>query len=103
MRNWPSCGASENGDPGKTRTSDLRFRKPPLYPAELRDRRPSTNAGLAEFHTRAPASSPPRTASENCNKHGFRADSRALKAVNCRPCAFEKIARERVTHIRAVV
>src|SRR6185312_6515361 len=26
------------GDPGKTRTSDLRFRKPPLYPAELRDR-----------------------------------------------------------------
>ena len=31
------------GDPGKTRTSDLRFRKPSLYPAELRDRgyRPS--------------------------------------------------------------
>jgi hypothetical protein len=27
-----------NGDPGMTRTSDLRFRKPPLYPAELRDR-----------------------------------------------------------------
>jgi hypothetical protein len=27
-----------SGDPGMTRTSDLRFRKPPLYPAELRDR-----------------------------------------------------------------
>jgi hypothetical protein len=26
------------GDPGMTRTCDLRFRKPPLYPAELRDR-----------------------------------------------------------------
>ena len=26
-----------NGDPGMTRTCDLRFRKPPLYPAELRD------------------------------------------------------------------
>jgi hypothetical protein len=29
----PSIG----GGPGKTRTSDLRFRKPLLYPAELRD------------------------------------------------------------------
>jgi hypothetical protein len=28
----------ENGDPGMTRTCDLRFRKPSLYPAELRDR-----------------------------------------------------------------
>ena len=26
---------SESGDPRKTRTSGLRFRKPPLYPAEL--------------------------------------------------------------------
>src|SRR4051812_29668284 len=39
MRKWPSC-KRETGDPGMTRTSDLRFRKPPLYPAELRDRRP---------------------------------------------------------------
>src|SRR3954454_20262331 len=38
---------AETGDPGKTRTSDLRFRKPPLYPAELRDRRAPTSAGLA--------------------------------------------------------
>ena len=30
--------AEKNGDPGMTRTCDLRFRKPPLYPAELRDR-----------------------------------------------------------------
>lgn len=30
--------AARNGDPGMTRTCDLRFRKPPLYPAELRDR-----------------------------------------------------------------
>src|ERR1700761_7006257 len=33
-QNFPAI----NGDPGMTRTSDLRFRKPPLYPAELRDR-----------------------------------------------------------------
>jgi hypothetical protein len=30
--------AKEDGDPGMTRTCDLRFRKPSLYPAELRDR-----------------------------------------------------------------
>src|SRR6202035_615566 len=29
-----------NGDHGMTRPCDLRFRKPSLYPAELRDRRP---------------------------------------------------------------
>ena len=29
------------GDPGMTRTCDLRFRKPSLYPAELRDREPA--------------------------------------------------------------
>src|SRR5579862_6074586 len=35
----PCCACTEkNGDPGMTRTCDLRFRKPPLYPAELRDR-----------------------------------------------------------------
>src|SRR3954462_14173782 len=28
----------KTGDPGMTRTCDLRFRKPSLYPAELRDR-----------------------------------------------------------------
>jgi hypothetical protein len=28
----------KDGGPGKTRTCDLRFRKPLLYPAELRDR-----------------------------------------------------------------
>ena len=40
----------EDGDPGMTRTSDLRFRKPPLYPAELRDREPA--------HSRAATGSP---------------------------------------------
>src|SRR5579863_3218353 len=30
----------KSGDPGMTRTCDLRFRKPSLYPAELRDRSP---------------------------------------------------------------
>src|SRR5437868_5521709 len=36
------------GDPGMTRTCDLRFRKPSLYPAELRDRSPARGAkGLA--------------------------------------------------------
>ena len=29
-----------NGDPERIRTSDLRFRKPTLYPAELRGRLP---------------------------------------------------------------
>jgi hypothetical protein len=29
-----------DGGPDKTRTCDLRFRKPLLYPAELRDPRP---------------------------------------------------------------
>ena len=33
------------GDPGMTRTCDLRFRKPSLYPAELRDRRPAGRRG----------------------------------------------------------
>jgi hypothetical protein len=28
----------DGGDPGMTRTCDLRFRKPSLYPDELRDR-----------------------------------------------------------------
>ena len=49
-----------DGDPGMTRTSDLRFRKPPLYPAELRDREPA--------HSRAATGSP---ASQN----GRRLDS----------------------------
>lgn len=30
----------ETGDPGRTRTCDLRFRKPSLYPAELRGHAP---------------------------------------------------------------
>ena len=33
------------GDPGMTRTCDLRFRKPSLYPAELRDRSPAGRRG----------------------------------------------------------
>jgi hypothetical protein len=37
--------AALSGDPGMTRTSDLRFRKPPLYPAELRDREAHENQG----------------------------------------------------------
>ena len=31
-----------------TRTCDLRFRKPSLYPAELRDRRPAANGGCLD-------------------------------------------------------
>src|ERR1700722_15825230 len=38
------------GDPGMTRTCDLRFRKPSLYPAELRDRSPAGRSG----HLKAP-------------------------------------------------
>ena len=37
MANAKSAGLVV-GDPGMTRTCDLRFRKPSLYPAELRDR-----------------------------------------------------------------
>ena len=33
--------ARANGDPGGIRTPDLRIRNPPLYPAELRGRRPN--------------------------------------------------------------
>lgn len=39
-----------NGDPGKTRTSDLRFRKPSLYPAELRDHKGFLAFGLPDLH-----------------------------------------------------
>src|SRR6266849_3093513 len=40
MRRASPCAASAPDNPGgpeRTRTSDLRFRKPLLYPAELRD------------------------------------------------------------------
>src|SRR3954447_10595945 len=37
-----------SGDPGMTRTCDLRFRKPSLYPAELRDREPADEGGIAD-------------------------------------------------------
>ena len=42
-----------------TRTCDLRFRKPPLYPAELRDRKnPHNEKQIFEgFHSRAAAQS----------------------------------------------
>src|SRR5581483_4828373 len=38
MEKAPERAPSFFGGPGGTRTSDLRFRKPLLYPAELRDR-----------------------------------------------------------------
>ena len=38
------------GDPGKTRTSDLRFRKPLLYPAELRDHGRPCTTGPRRMH-----------------------------------------------------
>ena len=48
MANAKSAGLVV-GDPGKTRTSDLRFRKPSLYPAELRDRGPAGGQVLGRF------------------------------------------------------
>src|SRR5579863_531049 len=49
-----------DGDPGMTRTCDLRFRKPSLYPAELRDRSsPLVTAAAWKFHYQTP----PRLAS----------------------------------------
>src|SRR2546423_10045743 len=56
----------KNGDPGMTRTCDLRFRKPSLYPAELRDRRnPLMETGACPSNTRRRGSSP---ASDACLK-----------------------------------
>src|SRR5580700_10393110 len=46
------------GGPGKTRTCDLRFRKPLLYPAELRDR--SWKSSLLTLYT-----------SDRVNNHSF--------------------------------
>src|SRR5581483_740489 len=46
----PASFLASSADPGGTRTHDLRFRKPPLYPAELRDRsfggKDTTRSGL---------------------------------------------------------
>jgi hypothetical protein len=57
-----------------------------------------------KLHIRAIAESPPLEPSLKSGRSWqFRADSAASKAVNCRPCAFEKIACERVTQIHAVV
>src|SRR3954452_14336597 len=62
----PRRDPRKNGDPGMTRTCDLRFRKPSLYPAELRDRRnPLTETGACPSNTRQRASSP---ASDACPK-----------------------------------
>lgn len=36
----------KNGDPGLIRTGDLRFRKPTLYPAELRGHDANTDTTL---------------------------------------------------------
>jgi hypothetical protein len=40
----------EGGGPERSRTSDLRFRKPLLYPAELRDRSTRSSTSLREAH-----------------------------------------------------
>jgi hypothetical protein len=40
-------GGFETGGPGRSRTADLRFRKPSLYPSELRGRVSSLNASTS--------------------------------------------------------
>ena len=50
----PNASRWSCGGPGKTRTCDLRFRKPLLYPAELRDRRNSAERH-GTFSAAAPA------------------------------------------------
>ena len=45
-----STGAKVRGGPERSRTSDLRFRKPLLYPAELRDRGSRFSTGLRVAH-----------------------------------------------------
>ena len=50
----PNASRWSCGGPGKTRTCDLRFRKPLLYPAELRDRRNSAERHVT-FSAAAPA------------------------------------------------
>jgi hypothetical protein len=37
------------GGPGRTRTCDLRFRKPSLYPAELRSRELGNKVGVRDY------------------------------------------------------
>src|ERR1700679_1969592 len=55
---------SKTGDPGMTRTCDLRFRKPSLYPAELRDRSlPPLRRELAASYQNERAAASPRTSS----------------------------------------
>ncbi len=49
------------GDPGRLRTSDLRFRKPSLYPAELRDRMPlhtATAVICSPYQSHGPVATP---------------------------------------------
>lgn len=48
LRHDGLCSVIGNGDPGMTRTCDLRFRKPSLYPAELRDRSAPLRMAAAE-------------------------------------------------------
>ena len=68
----PACGGVafdltgvRVGDPGMTRTCDLRFRKPSLYPAELRDRNPRPFRGCLRLNSRPAANSPDRVGNEN--------------------------------------
>jgi hypothetical protein len=46
---------SVNGDPGKIRTSDLRFRKPSLYPPELQGH---SDSSLQRLRSWIPCSPP---------------------------------------------
>jgi hypothetical protein len=59
------CCIRPIGDPGMTRTCDLRFRKPSLYPAELRDRNPRLRRGcFGGSNSRTAAKSPDRDDNE---------------------------------------
>src|SRR3546814_16224117 len=55
ISDWSSdvCSSDLTGAPERTRTSGLRFRKPSLYPAELRGRGRSGNHGRRRGQLRA--------------------------------------------------
>src|SRR2546421_7361418 len=69
------------GGPERTRTSDLRFRKPLLYPAELRDRRAIHSMMHAARQPRGAQPGRARQAHEDDAEHDCAAGKRTRPAL----------------------